>query len=77
MSNPSILTQLFTLSKAIAVQVASGCPIADEDEQKKRRNICESCDPFFDAEKYRCKECGCNLHLKIPLGTSKCPIKKW
>ena len=72
----NIVNQAASFAKAIAIQVAAGCPTADKDEQKKRHDICGTC-PLLDIENYKCKKCGCKLHLKIPLGTSKCPLGKW
>ena len=76
MSNPSIFTQLFTFSKAITTQVLAGCPIASDEEIKKRAEVCSTC-PFLKKEEYRCGVCNCKLQYKIPWSTSKCPKGLW
>lgn len=65
-----------SFAKAIAVQVAAGCPMADKDQQKARHDICGKC-PFLVRDGYKCGACGCFLTLKIPLGTSYCPKGYW
>lgn len=59
---------------AMVKQIAAGLPMASREEIKKRAEICLSCDQMEDE---RCKQCGCFLKFKIPLGTSECPMKKW
>ena len=73
---PNFFDKAVSFSKAIAVQVAAGCPVSSKEEQKARHDICQSCD-FFDDVNYKCKSCGCNLLYKIPLATSTCPKGKW
>lgn len=74
MSN--IVNQAISFTKAMAVQVAAGCPIADKDQQKERHDICGKC-PFLVKDGYRCGVCSCKLSLKIPLATSHCPKGYW
>jgi uncharacterized paraquat-inducible protein A len=76
MSNVSIFTQLFTFSKAVLTQVASGFPTATDEEIKKRAEICSTC-PFLNKEEYKCNKCGCFLKYKIPWATSECPLNNW
>ena len=57
--------------------VASGQPFRVEDEEaKKRRSICETCE-FFNKSQERCTKCGCFMAVKVYLKASHCPIGKW
>ena len=44
--------------------------------QKQRLQICQEC-PFFDAEKIKCKKCGCFLMVKTSWASESCPDGKW
>jgi hypothetical protein len=48
--------------------------ILDENEQKKRLEICNQCNQF-DGEK--CDACGCHIKSKIISYYSECPYDKW
>ena len=65
-----------SIAKALALQIAAGCPMASDKEQAERHKICKGCE-FLNKEEYRCGKCKCFLKLKIPLGTSECPIGLW
>lgn len=56
----------------------------------KRLKLCKGCEyhtrklkmiwcgaPIIDAFKKGKKPCGCNMHIKTRLRSSKCPIGKW
>lgn len=47
-----------------------------KDEQKKRLDICRSCDRIIKAT-MTCKECGCFMKVKTTLKTARCPKNKW
>ena len=72
----SIFKDVVSITKALAIQIAAGCPIASDKEQEERHKVCQGCE-FFKKEEYKCGKCGCFLKLKIPLGTSECPIGLW
>lgn len=76
MSEPNIISQLFSFSKAVIKQVAAGCPAASDEAIKKRAETCSAC-PSLNKEEYRCGECGCYLKYKIPWATSECPLNRW
>lgn len=76
MDEISLFNKMTSFAKAMAVQIAAGCPIANEEEQKKRRDICGGC-PSLMHEEYRCGECKCYITIKASLKTSKCPLNKW
>jgi hypothetical protein len=71
----SIISKLGSFYDAMVVQIAAGFPIVDKDTAEKRAEICSSCEYLKDDS--ICGQCGCFLKIKIPLGTSECPIKKW
>jgi len=49
---------------------------ASEEEQKRRMEICKTCE-YFSSEDVRCRKCGCFLEQKTSLTSSKCPLNKW
>lgn len=51
-------------------------PRSEEEIQKERLNICESCDFFLKATK-QCKICWCVMPLKVKLANAECPTGKW
>lgn len=40
----------------------------------KRLSICKNCDFYQDGS---CKQCGCNLNVKVTWASESCPIGKW
>jgi hypothetical protein len=79
---PPAIVQLGTaLAAAVRVVKASvrSEPVGvDAEEQARRLSICEAC-PEYDAERKRCKKCGCFAALKLRLATEHCPLEppKW
>ena len=49
---------------------------SEEEIQKKRIEICESC-PFFISLTRQCKKCGCFMDAKTKLAEASCPEHKW
>ena len=47
-----------------------------KETRKEREQICQTC-PSWNAQSNRCKECGCQMRVKISLNSSKCPLGKW
>lgn len=72
----TLFNDLLSLCKATVVQIAAGCPMADEETKAKRVNECLACDQL-KPESFQCGICNCYLKIKIPLETSKCPLDKW
>ena len=46
----------------------------NEEQTKKRLEICGSCEFFFMGI---CKKCGCVMKLKTKLQEATCPLDKW
>jgi hypothetical protein len=40
-------------------------------------SICQSCDRYEAGQRPTCRECGCDLLLKLRFATEECPLKKW
>lgn len=76
MDEPSLLTKLFSLAKAVTKQVVEGLPSCPDDEIKRRAEICSTC-PSLIKDEYKCGECGCYLKYKISWATQDCPLGKW
>lgn len=49
---------------------------ASSEVFQERFDICKSCQ-YFDPEKLKCIECGCNLITKMTDSLESCPIDKW
>jgi len=47
-----------------------------EDVKVIRMDICRTCDRW-DERFNRCKECGCQMKVKVNLTSSECPLGKW
>lgn len=74
LSGPSPLQKLINVSKA-AGQAAMNPTFASEEEQCRRREICNRCK--FQVSKNTCSECGCNLKYKTKLETWQCDLGFW
>jgi len=46
------------------------------ENKEERLAVCKDC-PFYNAERNKCKKCGCNMTFKTMYAGSKCPIDKW
>ena len=55
---------------------ANGLKIVNEEEQSRRKSICDSCD-MFDPISETCRNCGCFLPEKISWDSERCPLSKW
>jgi hypothetical protein len=51
-------------------------PRTEENLQKARIEICETCERFFKPTR-QCRECGCFMDMKTKLEEAYCPIGKW
>jgi hypothetical protein len=46
------------------------------DNKEERLSVCKTCSSY-DAERDKCKQCGCNMALKTMYINSECPLKLW
>lgn len=49
---------------------------ASSEVFQERFDICKPCE-YFNSEKLKCLECGCNLITKMSDSLESCPIDKW
>lgn len=73
---PSLLQKAASFARATIRHVADGAKCVSEDEQARRMSICRGCE-HFDAERVKCRKCGCGLSLKTRWRTSTCPLNLW
>ena len=73
---PSLATQVGNAIGAAVSFVASGFKVADQAEVDRRLAICRECEQF-DAERVRCRACGCCVNFKSLVESQACPLKKW
>lgn len=76
MKEPSILSKLFSLTKATVSYIASGMKQTTDEELKRRLEICGTC-TLFDKENFKCKACGCYLKYKAGWADQHCKEEKW
>lgn len=70
---PGLLEQAARFAGAVAHHVVSGMPEAPPEVVEARLAICRAC-PHFDAEKVRCRQCGCRLRWKVEWADASCPL---
>src|ERR1044072_3312469 len=73
-SEPNLVHKAINIATEALEWVKSGLKVNDEQEEKRRLEICNTCENFANGT---CKLCGCYMNLKAKLGTSHCPIGKW
>ena len=44
--------------------------------KEERLDACRQC-PFYNAERNKCEQCGCNMTIKALYANSVCPLKLW
>jgi len=71
---PSAISMANNLGKSMVEWSASGFKMCEEEELKRRIELCNSCEHLINK---RCLKCGCYIEVKTRLATSKCPIAKW
>lgn len=54
--------------------IQSGFDNVDDDEYKKRLEICRGCDKFASPI---CTICGCIMLVKAKMDVAECPLGKW
>lgn len=81
---PSIYQMGLNLMKSVVEFAKDGFKMADEDEQKRRMEICAgnqekgipACEKYEPSQN-RCQSCGCFLAFKTQISSGGCPIGKW
>jgi hypothetical protein len=69
---------LETAGDVVQSMAEGNAPLAPEEEQKRRFDLCMGCPSKRDLlGKIQCSECGCIMNLKTKLAASKCPLNKW
>ena len=75
---PDMLAMSKSLGKAVVEQTKSGWKFRSAEEIERIKEICVNCPRhFFENGKLKCKECGCNMEIKISWKSTKCPIGMW
>lgn len=76
----SMAQKAINFAKAAAKHVASGAPMASDEEIARRFAICEACE-HFDGN--ACAKCGCPVKRekaylsKLSWADQSCPVGKW
>jgi len=77
------MTRLGNYTKAVLNWYMSGRPIRSDEEVYNLLEICKQCEEY-EADKGRCKVCGCRLNLsqiaefnKLRMATEHCPKGMW
>lgn len=73
--SPSLFKKAINFGKALVDHALSGFKTLNDEEYKKRIDICNSCE--FLSESKSCNKCGCNIELKAKWAEQECPEKKW
>lgn len=73
---PSTMEMARNFLGAATDHIKNGMKSVDENEQKRRLDICDTC-PHIVEDKSRCGKCGCFLQTKTKWASSTCPIGKW
>ena len=69
---PSLAAQANSALRSATGFVASGLAVASHEEQSRRLSICHACE-HYDAERGRCRICGCYLAWKAKIASEHCP----
>jgi tetratricopeptide (TPR) repeat protein len=73
-SGPGLLRMAMSATKALAAFVGSGLRTVSPEIQRKRLQVCGSCEHHTGV---RCKICGCFTSVKSRMLHEDCPIGKW
>ena len=79
-SFPKFIEKIKNFALATFDHIMLGAPMCNEEEIKKRYDICLKCENFHN---HTCKLCGCplkqkrNYISKLAWSDQKCPINKW
>lgn len=80
LDTPSFLEKAKNFAKAATQHVASGMPIASDEEIERRFSICQNCEFLKDNA---CSKCGCPIVReqkfisKLSWADQKCPDGRW
>jgi hypothetical protein len=73
-TEPTIVKKAWNLAASLAKFVCDGFKLATKEEYTRRMMICDGCER---RNGNWCRECGCNLSVKVRGRVFECPIKKW
>ena len=71
---PSFFAQIKNLASTLTDFARDGFRLSDENEWRRRFDVCKKCDRFFNN---RCSACGCYTELKSKINAAQCPFDKW
>ena len=66
----------YGLREMAADALAGRLRITEDELQRERIKVCESCEHFGPALR-KCALCGCQLDLKTRELRAECPLSKW
>ena len=80
---PSLAQQVAHYAEAVATHIATGAKTRTDDEVARLLGMCQTCE-HYDAERSRCRVCGCRLSTasnaltnKLRMTTQHCPRGRW
>lgn len=77
---PGLIERAVSFAGAVVEHVATGMHRATPEQVEARLAICRECE-FYDAERVRCRKCGCGLAGdllgKATWAEQSCPVGKW
>jgi len=71
---PPLTTQAANLFQSVVAFVGDGCGIVDDQQYRRRLEICQTCGQRTGM---RCAACGCWINVKARGRVFRCPIGKW
>ena len=71
---PPLTTQAANLFQSVVAFVGDGCGVVDNDQYRRRLDICQTCDRRAGK---RCAACGCWINVKARGRAFRCPIGRW
>ncbi len=71
---PPLTTQASNLFQSVVAFVGDGCGIVDDQQYRRRLEICQTCDQRTGN---RCAACGCWINVKARGRVFRCPIGHW
>ena len=75
----TLLDMAKNFTKTMAHWARAGFPVVEEEEFKKRAELCSACPHWHEEARHglgRCDQCGCTRQ-KLFVKTTRCPIGKW
>ena len=75
---PSLFQMALNFTSSMVKYTLDGFQNVDDEEQKRRKSICESCPlNLYVKEDERCLSCGCSLPLATRIRSYDCPKGFW